>query len=341
MITAVVVVLLAAVVAYAVFGGADFGAGFWDLTAGGPKRGARPRAVVEHSIGPVWEANHVWLIFVLVVLWTAFAGGFAAVATTLYAPLTLAAFGMIARGAAFAFRKSISDPRMKQVLGASFALSSLITPYFLGAVVGGVASGRVPPGIGEGDVVTSWVNPTSILGGVLAVLVCAYLAAVFLCADARRDGLEDLAEQFRIRALGTAAVTGAVGLAGFFVLQSDAPVLFAGLTGQGLPVIVVSVLAGAAAIVLLVRRDYAWARISSSLAVATILIGWAAAQYPYLLPPSLTIEEAARGRSTLVAMLVALALGTVILVPALVYLYWLFQRAPSEEAGSPHRPSIY
>ena len=177
------------------------------------------------------------------------------------------------------------------------------------------------------------------------MLVCAYLAAVFLCADARREGQDDLAEEFRTRALGTAAVTGAVGVAGFFVLESDAPLLWAGLTGRGLPVIAVSVLAGIAAIVLLVRRDFAWARISSSLAVATILIGWAAAQYPYVLPPALTIEEAARGRATLVAMLVSLVIGSLVLVPALYYLYSLFQRGESngasEVAASPHRPSGY
>jgi cytochrome d ubiquinol oxidase subunit II len=335
-------VMFIGLIAYGLFGGADFGAGIWDLLAGGTKGGRRQRKLIEHSIGPVWEANHVWLIFVLVVLWTAFAEAFAAVATTLYVPLTLAAFGMIARGAAFAFRKSISGLAAQRFLGACFALSSLATPYFLGTVVGGVASGRVPPGIAAGDVVTSWVNPTSILGGIMAVLVSAYLAAVFLCADAKRDGYEDLADQFRIRALGTAAVTGAVGLAGFFVLQTDAPLLFAGLTGQGLPVIVISVLAGGAAIVLLMMRRFAWARISSSLAVATILVGWAAAQYPYILPPTVTIEEAARGEATLVAMLVSLAVGSLFLVPALIYLYTLFQRAPAEgHAASPDRASIY
>jgi cytochrome bd-type quinol oxidase subunit 2 len=337
-------VMFVGLIAYGLFGGADFGAGIWDLLAGGTRRGRRQRDLIEHSIGPVWEANHVWLIFVLVVLWTAFSGAFVAVTTTLYVPLTLAAFGMIARGAAFAFRKSITTLPMQRFLGASFALSSLITPYFLGAVVGGVASGRVPPGIAAGDVVTSWVNPTAVLGGVLAVLVCAYLAAVFLCGDARREGHDDLADGFRTRALGTAGVTGAVGLAGFFVLEADAPLLWAGLTGRGLPVIVLSVLAGVVAIVLLVRRSYAAARISSSLAVAAILVGWAAAQYPYVLPPALTIEEAARGRGTLVAMLVSLVLGSLVLVPALYYLYALFQRgqptAASEGAGSPPRPSV-
>jgi cytochrome d ubiquinol oxidase subunit II len=267
-----------------------------------------------------------------VVLWTAFSTGFAAVVTTLYVPLTLAAFGMLARGAAFAFRKSISTLAARRFFGACFAASSLATPFFLGTVVGGVASSRVPPGIAAGDVVTAWLNPTSILGGVLAVLVCAYLAAVFLCLDARHEGHDDLADQFRTRALGTAATTGVVGLIGIFVLRADAPLLFAGLIGRALPVLVVSVLARMASIVLLLTRRYGIARITSSLAVATILIGWAVGQYPYLLLPYLTIEEAARGRATLVALTVALILGSLLLVPALVYMFVLFSRAPQPEA---------
>jgi cytochrome d ubiquinol oxidase subunit II len=328
-------VMFVGLIAYGLFGGADFGAGIWDLLAGGARHGARRRDLIEHAIGPVWEANHVWLIFVLVVLWTAFSGAFAAVVTTLYIPLTLAAFGMIARGAAFAFRKSITTLPMRRFLGASFALSSLVTPYFLGAVVGGVASGRVPPGIAAGDVLTSWVNPTSVLGGVMAVLVCAYLAAVFLCGDARREGAEDLADEFRIRALGTAAVTGVVGLAGLFVLRSDARLLWGGLIGRAVLVIGLSVVAGITAVVCLVLRQYPQARVASALAVTTILVGWAVAQYPYILVPDLTIEDAAQGRATLQAMLVALAGGAVLLVPALVYLYRLFQRAqPDGVAGA-------
>jgi len=319
-------IMFVGLIAYALFGGADFGAGIWDLLAGGTRRGASQRAVIEHAIGPVWEANHVWLIFVLVVLWTGFPAGFTPVASTLYVPLTLAAFGMIARGAAFAFRKSITTLGMRRFLGAAFAVSSLVTPYFLGAVVGGVASGRVPQGIATGDVVTSWVNPTSTLGGVLAVLTCAYLSAVFLCLDAVHDGHPELAEGFRQRALGTAAVTGLAGLAGLFVLRADAPQLADGLFGRALPVVALSVLAGLASIVLLVLRRYAVARVTAAVAVAAILLGWAAAQYPYVLPPDLTIEDAAAGQATLVAMLVVLVAGSCVLVPALVYLYRLFQR---------------
>lgn len=318
--------MFAGLIAYGLFGGADFGAGIWDLLAGRGSPSQRRRKLIERSIGPVWEANHVWLIFVLVVLWTAFSGAFAAVVTTMYIPLTLAAFGMIARGSAFAFRKSITTPGARRLLGAAFALSSLLTPFFLGTVVGGVASGRVPPGIATGDVLASWLNPTSTLGGVLAVLVCAYLAAVFLCADARRENQDDLAEAFRTRALATAVITGATGLGGIAVLRADAPQLFDGLTGRGLPVVILSVLAGTAAVALLAVRRYLLARVASALAVATILIGWAAGQYPFVLLPYLTIEAAARSRPTLLAVAVALLVGGLIVVPALIYLYRLFQR---------------
>ena len=248
--------------------------------------------------------------------------------TTLYIPLTLAAFGMIARGAAFAFRKSITTLGMRRFLGRRASRCPRWSrPTSSGAVVGGVASGRVPPGIAAGDVVTSWVNPTSVLGG-----------------RARRPGLRlpgrrlpvrrrpaggggGPGRAFRLRALGTAARDRArSGIAGLFVLRADAPLLFDGLTGRAAPVVALSVVAGLAALWLLATRRYAPARLASALAVAAILAGWAVAQYPYVLVPEVTIEEAATGRATLVAMLVALVGGAVVLVPALVYLYRLFQR---------------
>ena len=178
--------LFAGVTAYAVFGGADFGAGFWDLVAGGPAAGERPREVIDHSIGPVWEANHVWLIFCLVVLWTGFSEAFASITLTLFVPLTLAAFGIVLRGSSFAFRKTVFRTRDRRNFGAAFAVSSVIVPYCFGAVAGAIASGRVPAGGVAGDPWDSWVNPTSVLGGVLAVVVAAYLAAVYLVWDARR-----------------------------------------------------------------------------------------------------------------------------------------------------------
>jgi cytochrome bd ubiquinol oxidase subunit II len=324
---AVLAVMFLGLTAYALFAGADFGAGVWDLLAGGTRRGRQQRDQIEHSLAPVWEANHVWLIFVLVVLWTGFPPAFAAIASTLYIPLTLAALGMIARGSAFAFRKTVPSLSVQRFFGAAFAFSSFVTPYFLGAVVGGIASGRVPPGIAAGNVVTSWINPTSALGGALAVGVCAYLAAVLLCADAQREVSPELADRFRTRALITAVVVGVIAAVGILVLRSDAPQLFAGLTHRGLPLMIVSALAGVASILLLVRRRYGWSRITSALAVTAVLWGWAVAQYPYILPTSMTITQAAAGRATQTTMLVSLLIGSMLLLPALVFLYTLFQRS--------------
>lgn len=329
----VLAVMFLGLTAYVLFAGADFGAGIWDLVAGGTRRGWEQRRLIEHSLAPVWEANHVWLIFVLVVMWTGFPPAFAAVTSTLYIPLTLAALGMIARGSAFAFRKTVPSLPVQRMFGAAFAFSSFVTPYFLGAVVGGIASGRVPPGIASGDVLTSWVNPTSALGGVLAIIVCAYLAAVLLCADAVREGSPGLADQFRSRGLLTAVLVGAVALGGVLVLRSDAPRLFDGLTHRGLPLMALSALAGLASIGLLVRRRYGLARVAAGLAVTAVLWGWAAAQYPYIHPPGVTIAGAAAHRTTLITLLVSLLIGSVLLIPALLYLYTLFQRSHHRTAA--------
>lgn len=312
--------------AYVLFGGADFGGGVWDLLAGGAERGARQRALVEHSIGPVWEANHVWLIFVIVLMWTGIPPVFAAVASTLYIPLTLAALGIIARGAAFAFRKVSTEPWQRRMFGATFAFSSLVTPYFLGAVAGAIASGRVPPGIARGDLVTSWVNPTSAIAGALAVGTAAYLAAVYLTRDAERTGQDDLAEQFRRRALAAGVVVGALSAAGLFVLRADAPVLFAELiAGRALPLVALSVATGLASLLLLQMRAYVAVRVSAALAVAGLLWGWGVGQYPELLP-GVTLGDAAATDAVLAASLGSLAVGALLLVPSLWWLYATFQR---------------
>jgi cytochrome d ubiquinol oxidase subunit II len=323
---AVLAVMWVGVTFYALLGGADFGAGFWDLFAGGAQRGRAQRELIEHAIGPVWEANHVWLIFALVVLWTGFSPAFAAVMSTLYIPLTLAAFGVIMRGSAFAFRKAVQELWLKRIFGASFAASSVVTPFFLGAVAGGVATGRVPPGNAQGDVITSWVNPTSLLGGTLAVGVCAYLAAVYLIRDAERSHHPELVEWFRARALATGVVLGLVALGGIAVLRADAPRLFDGLTGRALPLVLASAVFGAVSLVLLVRRRFVAVRATAALAVVAIIWGWGAGQYPYLLDPYLTIDQAAAPSSVLSATLISLGFGSLLLVPSMTLLFVIFQR---------------
>ncbi|HEY3733642.1 MAG TPA: cytochrome d ubiquinol oxidase subunit II [Streptosporangiaceae bacterium] len=331
---ALAAVMWIGVTCYALFGGADFGAGFWDLVAGGARRGAAQRRLIEHSIGPVWEANHVWLIFVLVVMWTGFPALFGAVSSTLWIPLTLAAFGVIVRGSAFAFRKTVTATWQQRSFGAAFAASSVITPFFLGATAGAVAARRVPPGIGAGRPVASWWNPVSVMTGVLAVVVCAYLAAVYLTADARRSGDASLVAQFRGRALGAGVAAGAVAAAGLLFLHADAAALYHGLLHRGLPLVIISAAAGVVSLALLFRSYFRTARLTAALAVTAVLWAWAAAQYPDLLGPGLTIGGAAANRSVLVATLVSLGVGAVLLVPSLSWLYILFQR-PSQSRPPP------
>jgi cytochrome d ubiquinol oxidase subunit II len=335
--TAAAIVLFVAVTAYAVFGGADFGAGFWDLTAGGTRRGARPRAVIDHSIAPVWEANHVWLIFSFVVLWTCFPEAYASITLTLFVPLSIAAFGIVLRGASFAFRKAVFRTADQRNFGAAFAISSVIVPYCMGAVAGGIASGRVPAGGEAGDPWTSWVNPTSILGGVLAVAVVAYLAAVYLVWDAHRLGDDPTVEYFRRRALGAAVAAGIVATAGIVVLAADTDYLFDGLTSRALPLVILSVLSGLATLWLLHRHNHHGARIGAILAVASVVVAWGVAQWDYVLPTSLTVDDAAAPSSTIAAVLVAGGLAVVFILPAFVLLYALDQRGllPGEGAEEP------
>lgn len=323
------VILFAGVVLYAVFGGADFGAGLWDLTAGGAARGRRPRALIDRALAPVWEANHVWLIFCLVVLWTAFPSAFAALMTTLFIPIGLAAFGIIVRGAGFAFRKVAVQTSEQRASGALFAISSVLTPYFFGTVAGGIASGRVPPA-GHGDAISSWVNPTSILGGALAVATCAYLAAVFLTAEARDRDLPDLEAWFGRRARASAIVTGAIALAGVFVLHADAHRLFVELIGRAVAFVVVSAVAGLGALVLLGRARPAVVRVLAVVAVAAVVSGWGVAQYPYLLGTHTTITEAAAPPATLWSIVVVFGAAALLVVPSLGMLYVLQQRGHLE-----------
>jgi cytochrome bd ubiquinol oxidase subunit II len=326
----VAIELLLGVTAYAVLGGADFGAGFWDLVAGGAERGARPRALIDRAITPVWEANHVWLIFVLVVLWTGFPQAFAAVGSTLFVPITLAALGIVLRGAGFALRHVAARLEIQRVLGAAFAISSLLTPFFMGTVVGAIVSGRVPAN-GNGDRLTSWCNATSIVVGLLFVSTCAYLAATFLVADARRTGDPGLEAYFRRRAIGAGLIGGVLAAAGIVTLHEDARYVYDGLTSSALPLVIVSVVCGLVAIGVLLRGSATWARPFAVAAVATVVWGWGVAQHPYLLPTSLKIDQAAAPQATLVALVVILGVAVLVIAPALGLLYTLHQRSALDE----------
>jgi cytochrome d ubiquinol oxidase subunit II len=320
------ILMLVGLTAYAVLAGADFGAGFWQLAGGRDERSREVREHAHHAMGPVWEANHVWLIFVLVVCWTAYPKAFASITSTLTVPLSIAAVGIVLRGAAYALRSGTETLREQRIVEVALSLASILTPFALGAAVGGIASGRVPVGNAEGDLWSSWLNPTSLLVGTLAVATAAYLAAVYLAADAVRLGRPELARAFRTRALVTAVCAGAVALGGLLVLRDDADQVWDGLTsGWGLGAVAVSVAAGGATLALVWRNRFELARVTAATAVAAIIAGWAIAQSPTFLP-GLTIEEAAAGHSTLVATVVSIALGAVVLIPSLALLFGLVLR---------------
>ncbi|MEU2623393.1 cytochrome d ubiquinol oxidase subunit II [Streptomyces sp. NPDC007157] len=322
MSTLTAVVLFVGVIAYALFGGADYGAGFWDLAAGGRRHGRSVRELINLSISPVWEANHTWLVFILVMIWTGFPQAYTAITTTLYIPLGLAALGIVARGAGFAFRHALAGGRGEAVAGVAFASSSVLTPFFFGAVAGGIASGRVPAA-GHGDPLSSWLNPTSVLGGVLAVTVCAYLAAVFLTGQAQRRAQSSLETAFRHRAFGTGIVAGLVALAGVFILRADAPRLFHQLSRVGAPLLAVSAVCGLAALVLLRKGSPPVVRTLAAVAIAAVVAGWGVAQYPYLLGTHLTIQQAASPSATLWQLFVVSCVAAVLVAPSLLLLYIL------------------
>jgi cytochrome bd ubiquinol oxidase subunit II len=320
------ILMLVGLTAYAVLGGADFGAGFWQLWGGRGERDTEIREHAHHAMGPVWETNHVWLIFVLVICWTAYPTAFASITSTLSVPLFIAGVGIILRGTAYALRSATATPREQRRVEVAFALSSILTPFALGAVIGGIASGRVPVGNAKGDLWSSWLNWTSVFIGLLAVATAAYLAAVYLAADAVRTGRPDLADAFRTRALWAGVVAGAVAFSGLPIVHHDAREIWDGLTSDGgLAAVIVSGLAGMATLALVYRRRFEPARVTAALAVAAIIAGWALAQRPRFLP-GLTVEEAAASRSALIAVIVGTAIGAVVLVPSLVLLFSLFLR---------------
>ena len=313
-------------------------------------------------MGPVWEANHVWLIFVLVIAWTAYPVAYGSITSTLAAPLLIAAIGIIFRGAAYALRGALDESRLAEYL---FALSSVLTPFALGTAIGAIATGRVPVGNALGNPVTSWLNPASVLIGALAVVFSGYLAAVYLAADSRRHsnaagagpvaggvahvgGVADagevagagggdgtLANAFRRRALAAGLVCGALALAGLLVMRNSGLNL---THGAALALVCVSAAAGLATLLLCWWYRFELARVTAAVAVAAVVVGWAAGQAPRFLP-GLTVVQAAASRSTLVALIIAVACGAVVLVPSLALLFTLYLRGrldtPEDVAPGP------
>ena len=324
--------MLVGLTIYAVLGGADFGAAFWQLGSGS----GRSAALREHAyraMGPVWEANHVWLIFVLVICWTAYPDAFASIFSTLTVPLFIAALGVILRGTAYAIHAGTTREIERRTIDTVFSISSILTPFALGTAVGAIASGRVPIGNARGDLVTSWLNPSSIAIGVLAVATGAYVAAVYLAGDGARAGQGDLAAAFRTRALVAGIGTGAIAFAALAVVVLDT-----GRVGDrllkwpALAAVAASALAGLSTLELVRRSRFEAARYGASAAVAAVVVGWALAQRPELLP-GLTVEEAAAERSALIVTVVGVVAGLAIVVPSLALLFGLVLRGRFDEEG--------
>jgi cytochrome d ubiquinol oxidase subunit II len=316
-------------VLYALFGGADFGGGVWDLLASGPRK-AEQRALIARALGPVWEVNHVWLIVGLVLLFGGFPRAFAALTVALHVPLTLLVLGIVFRGTAFTFRTyDARGDAVQRRWGLVFSVASLVAPLLLGMCVGAVVSGRIRV---EGRVVTSgffasWTTPFAIAVGVLALCLFAFLAATYLTAEADTD---ELREDFRRRAIGSGVAVFLAALGVLLLARQSAPRVWEGLlhAPSALALHSVTAVAAVAAFALLWRRRFRLARVAAAVQAGFIVLGWAASQYPYLVVPDITLQAAAASPSVQRALVVAIAVGVVLVVPSIVLLLRIFQSRP-------------
>jgi cytochrome bd ubiquinol oxidase subunit II len=318
---------------YVLLGGADFGGGVWDLFASG-ERAQRQRDLISAAIGPVWEANHVWLIFVLTGLLSAFPVVFADLSIALYVPFSLALIGIVLRGSAFAFRShGEPDSAWQRSWTRVFGIASLVTPFVLGAAAASIASGRIRIVDGEvrAGLVSSWTSVLSLFGGLFAVTICAYLAATYLTVEAVQRREDELEGDFRGRALVAGVVAGALAAAGLVLVRAEAPVLWDGMRDAGLLFAAVSAIAGLGSLFFVWSRRYRFARAGAVVAVASVLFGWGVAQWPYLIVPDVTVTDAAAPDATLRVVIIGFALGGAVLAPSLYLLFRIFKSEPSTE----------
>ncbi len=330
---AIAAILWLALSAYTVLAGADFGGGLWDLLAAGPRASEQREAIAE-AMGPVWEANHVWLIFMIVGLFTAFPSAFAILGVALYLPFTLAMTGIVLRGAAFAFRAHGQEAAGSLApWGAVFGSASVIAPFFLGTAAAAVASGsiRVPGGRLEPAFTAGWTTPFAVVVGLFAVAMCGYLAATYLTVET--EDRPELQADFRRRAMAAAVVAGGLGLLALLVAWVQAPRLLESLTGRGLPFFVLALLNGPLALWAVWRARPRIARVAVIAQVLFVLWAWAVGQWPYLVPPDITLAAAAAPAATLDALLVVTGVGMALLLPSLWLLFRVFKaRNPAASA---------
>jgi len=325
-------VLLLTVSVYSTAGGTDYGAGIWDLLAGRFPHTSEVRALIDHAMAPVWEANNVWLVFAAVICWSGFPLLFESVFLSLYPLFGLALIGLILRGAFFAFRKVATTSRSRLLASRVFGISSLLAPFSFSAALGAIASGKV--GVG-GPVVPVWqacLDPLAIAFGIVALAATAFSGASFLVGDARRYKVPDskgadLVEYFRIRAVAAAVALLAVALLTLLVIAAESPAVFRGMVaGLGLPFAATAVLAVLAVAVLMWRRAYLWFRVLTVIGVGSFVFGWGFGQAPYVLPGRLTIQQAAGAPEIESVLLVITAVALALVIPSLLLLYTLDQR---------------
>jgi len=318
--------LLLALISYAVTGGADFGGGMWNLLANGPRATAQRKAISK-AIGPIWEADHVWLILVVVILFTGFPPAFATIMTALHIPVTLMLIGIILRGSAFIFGKyDTKAGKVQQGWSAMFGAASFFTPFVQGITLGALATGqiRVVNGSVTSGFFAGWLTPFALACGSFALGLCGFLAAIYLTLDPEAD--TEVRNDFRLRALWSGAALLPVALGVFFTARSGAPDIFEGLTsGWGLLLMVITVCSAAVALGSLWWRQFQIARIAAIAEVTLILAGWSLAQYPNLVIPDVTLVDAAAPVATLRLLIIALCIGAVVLLPSLAFLFYLFK----------------
>jgi cytochrome bd ubiquinol oxidase subunit II len=323
--------VMAALTLYALGAGADFGGGVWDLVSSGPRAKAQ-RDLIAHAIGPIWEANHVWLILAVVLMFVCFPAAWAALSIALHVPLTVMLLGIVLRGSAFTFRSyDDGSDAVQRRRSRVFAVASVVTPLMLGVCVGAVAAGRIQVEGGRvlGGFVRPWLAAFPLAVGVLAVVLFAFLAAVYLTLEA---GEAALREDFRRRALGCGVLLGPIALSALALARAQAPLVWEGLIARdwSLPLHVATALSALGALGALWWRRFALARALAMLQVSCVLWGWAVSQFPYVVPPGLTFAEAAAPPAVLRAVLQALAVGALILAPSLWILYRVFKSSRAE-----------
>ena len=320
-------VLLLAITAYSTAGGADFGAGIWDLLAGNSERGREARRLIDHAMAPVWEVNNVWLVLAIVLCWTAFPRLFEATFAGLYPIFALALVGLVLRGAFFAFRHVAGDPRAHRAADLVFGVSSVLTPFFFAASLGAIASGRV----GSGSVLEASFNPMSIGFGLVSVAATAFTGATFLVGDARRYDADDLVEYFSRRAVAAAIVLIVVGTVALVTIGLQAPSLLRSmLTGAGLPFALVTMVLTPVVAFLLWRGIFRWYRVLTVAAIGSLVFAWGFAQSPFLLPGKLTIAQAIAPAGTQALLLWTAVALLLLVVPSMGLLYYLDQRSALE-----------